>query len=193
MKPPEPSEVQKALEAVFEKTVPDSYAKEWLERVHREVCESDEFINSALVFYIEGYWFAIPSAYVARVFDPSMVHYVPGRTNNVFKGIVNVDGQLELMVSLLSALRAGKKRVPSDAPPQQDRGIVLEFKKLAYAIQADYVRGVFRYSAGELKPFSVPLQSPLLPFVLGELEVREKRVYLLNIEPIFEAFKEGCQ
>ena len=56
--------------------------------------------SACLIFRLGPEWLAFRTQTIAEVTTPRPVHRVPHRTNEVFLGLVNLQGQVQLCVSL---------------------------------------------------------------------------------------------
>lgn len=108
--------------------------------------------RSLLVFRRGAEDFGITAADAAMVIPSTRVHRVPHRTNAVFRGIANHDGELLLVVSLEAALGLPPHEGPAHAPL-----VVLGTGRDRWAFEADRIEGVvdFRAEAFRAPPITV--------------------------------------
>ena len=66
---------------------------------------------SVLIFRLGAEWLAFRTQTVAEVTTPRPVHRVPHRSNQVFAGLVNLQGQVQLCVSLHGLLGVDRSGV----------------------------------------------------------------------------------
>ncbi len=103
--------------------------------------------HSVLLFACGTELFAVASTDVAKVVPSALVHRVPHRTNAVFKGVCNRDGELLLCVDLEAALGL-------DAPPQgvSRVQVVVGALRNRWAFMVDRVLGVVDVTASSMRP-----------------------------------------
>jgi chemotaxis-related protein WspD len=99
---------------------------------------------SLLIFRVLTEWLALPTQFLEGVLDPRPVHVVPFRSNGVFTGLVNVNGELLPCFSVadllqLSAEPAGKR--PQDSCRRQ-RMVVFGKDRKRYVFPVDEILGV---------------------------------------------------
>jgi chemotaxis-related protein WspD len=142
---------------------------------------------SVLVFELGNETFAIEVAHVVEAVEPRPVHRVTRRSGAIFRGLVNVRGQLELYASLSGLLGVG---VEPEVRADKTRMIVLGRDGQRWVIAVERLVGVRRYSASEL-------HSPPATLALSGAHVRcvmrddTRSIALLDSEALF-ATLEGC-
>ena len=102
---------------------------------------------SVLAFRTGGELVAIPAAEACRVIAPTAVHRVPHRSNAVFLGIANHDGEILLCASIEAALGLAPRAV--DAPPAAL--VVAENGRERWAFGVDAVVGVVDVAESALR------------------------------------------
>ncbi|MFO0963360.1 MAG: chemotaxis protein CheW [Phycisphaerales bacterium] len=93
--------------------------------------------QSLLVFRRGGELLAVPAAEAAKVVPPQRPHRVPHRSNAIFRGIVNHDGE----ILLCTALEAALDLPAADSPPQA-KLVVVGTARDRWAFEVDAVEGV---------------------------------------------------
>jgi chemotaxis-related protein WspD len=140
---------------------------------------------STLVFELSGEVFGIELAHVVEAVECRATRRVPRRSGAVFRGLVNIHGQLELYASLSGLL--GLATEP-DTRAERVRMIVLACEGRRWVIAVDRVLGVRRYSASELR-------APPATLALGGAHVRHvvreetQAVALLDSAGLFAALE----
>lgn len=142
---------------------------------------------SVLVFELGGETFAIDVACVAEAVEPRPAHRVTRRSGEVFRGLVNVRGQLELYASLSSLLGVGSE---PELRADKTRMVVLSRAEQRWVVAVDRLLGVRRYAESALR-------SPPATLELGGAHVQRvvrdeaRTVALLDPEALF-ATLAGC-
>ena len=76
------------------------YLNEWKNNLSQPRYEEDINLKSALIFRMGDIWFALASKFVKEITYCDKHHSLPHRKSNVLRGVVNVNGELLLNVSL---------------------------------------------------------------------------------------------
>jgi len=102
---------------------------------------------SVLAVRAGGELVAVPAAEACRVIAPTAVHRVPHRSNAVFLGIANHDGEILLCASIEAALGLAPRA--ADAPP--GAFVVAEHGRERWAFGVDAVVGVVDVAESALR------------------------------------------
>ena len=139
---------------------------------------------SVLIFRLGPEWLAFRTQTVAEVTTPRPVHRVPHRTNEVFLGLVNLQGQVQLCVSLHGLLGV-------TATSTQVRLVVLRDRNRAesWAFAADEVLGVQHVPRGRWRGVPSTLANPTVGFSQAVLSWKERSIGLLDEERVFMALR----
>jgi chemotaxis-related protein WspD len=139
---------------------------------------------SVLIFRLGGEWLAFRTRAVAQVTTPRPVHRVPHRSNRVFIGLVNLQGQAQLCVSLHGLLGV-------DAPAASPRLVVLHDRDRAetWAFGADEVLGVERVPRSQWRSVPSTLINPAVGFSQAVLSWNGRSIGLLDEQRIFTALR----
>jgi chemotaxis-related protein WspD len=140
---------------------------------------------SILIFRLGGEWLAFRTKAVAEVTTPRPVHRVPHRSNRTFIGLVNLQGQAQLCVSLHGLLGVE----PPGSPP---RLVVLRDRERAetWAFGADEVAGVQRVPRSQWGPVPSTLANPAVGFSQAVLSWNGRTIGLLDERRVFAALKD---
>jgi chemotaxis signal transduction protein len=102
--------------------------------------------RSLLAFRRGAELFGVPAVDAAKVVPATQVHRVPHRTNAVFRGIANHEGELLLVVSLEAALG-----LPPHELPERRVLVVLGTGRDRWAFEADMIEGVLDVPANAFR------------------------------------------
>ena len=102
--------------------------------------------RSLLAFRRGAELFGVPAVDAAKVVSATQVHRVPHRTNAVFRGIANHEGELLLVVSLEAALG-----LPPHELPERRVMVVLGTGRDRWAFEADMIEGVLDVPANAFR------------------------------------------
>jgi chemotaxis-related protein WspD len=139
---------------------------------------------SVLIFRLGEEWLAFRTGAVAEVTMPRPVHRIPHRSNQVFVGLVNLRGQVQLCVSLHGLLGAA-------SPESSGRLIVLRDRDRAetWAFRADEVLGVESVSRSQWRGVPSTLVNPSVGFSQAVLSWKGRSVGLLDEQRVFTALR----
>ena len=189
-----------AARSFFDRAAPPGYLAEWsswlaeagsddrgpLIRGHGDEEDDGELARregiSILIFRLGGEWLAIRTRAVAEVTKPRPVHRVPHRTNPIFAGLVNLQGQAQLCVSLHGLLGIDAPGSPPRLVVLRDRG-----RSETWAFEADEVAGVQRIPRGQWGPVPSTLVNPAVGFSQAILSWDGPSVGLLDEQRVFAA------
>jgi chemotaxis-related protein WspD len=188
-----------AARTFFDRPAPAGYLENWakwlatsagrdarggeLDENQERVVSSDEGA-SVLIFRLGEEWLALRTEAVAQVTEPRPVHHVPGRSNDLLLGLVSLEGQAQLCVSLHSLLG-----ITSTADAQ--RLIVLRDRGRAesWAFAADEVRGVHRVPRSLWRSPPTTLGNPAVGFTEAVLSWRDRSVGLLDEQRVLATLR----
>jgi chemotaxis-related protein WspD len=140
--------------------------------------------DSVLIFRLGGEWLAFRTRAVAEVTTPRPVHRVPHRSNRVFTGLVNLQGQTQLCVSLYGLLGVD----PPGAPP---RLVVLCDRDRAetWVFGADEVLGIQQVPRSHWRGVPSTLINPAVGFSQAILSWNGRSIGLLDEQRVFAALR----
>ena len=137
-----------------------------------------------LIFRLGVEWLAFRAQTIAEVTNPRPVHRVPHRSNEIFVGLVNLQGQVQLCVSLHGLLG-----VPAPSAPA--RLVVLRDRDRAenWAFAADEVVGVQNIARNQLRGVPSTLVNPTVGFSQAVLSWNGRSVGLLDELRVFTTLR----
>ena len=139
---------------------------------------------SVLIFRLGTEWLAFHTRTIAEVTTPRPVHRVPHRTNEVFLGLVNLQGQVQLCVSLHGLLGVTVTSTPARLIVLHDRN-----RAESWAFAADEVLGVQHVPRGRWRSVPATLVNPAVGFSQAILSWKERSIGLLDEERVFTALR----
>jgi chemotaxis-related protein WspD len=189
-----------AARSFFERRAPEGYLAEWSRWLAESTgygvggvasgAESEHFLSqdeaaSVLIFRLGEEWLAFRTMTVVEVTLPRPVHRVPHRSSSVLTGIVNLQGQVQLCVSLHGLLGATAGPAPSA------RLVVLRDADRAetWAFTADDVVGVRRVPRSQWRSVPSTLINPAVGFSQAVLSWNGRIVGLLDEKRVFTAIR----
>ncbi len=173
---------------LFDRPAPAGYLAEWAESLTQAEHAAAAEGVTALLFRLGGERLALASAFLLEVTTSRPVHAVPHKTNEVFRGLVNLRGQLQLCVSLHALLGV---RPAAGEPQRADTAklVVAGKPNDRWAFAADEVLGVERVAAEELRKVPGTLANPGSGYTQAVFSWREHNVGLLDGERLLAALR----
>ncbi len=189
-----------AARSFFDRRAPDGYLADWSRWLaepaafgaHGDRSEakgvsllSRSDAVSVLIFRLGEEWLAFRTQTIVEVTLPRPVHRVPHRSNAVFAGIVSLQGQVQLCVSLHGVLGA------TAVPGPSCRLVVLRDAERAetWVFTADEVVGVRRIPRDQWRNVPSTLINPAVGFSQAVLSWNERSVGLLDEQRVFGAIR----
>ena len=139
---------------------------------------------SLLVMRAGGELLAILASEAAKVVVASTIHRVPHRSNSIFRGLSNHDGELLLCMSIEAALG-----IP--APTKRERSIlvVAEQGRERWAIEVDSIVGVADVDEGSLRAPPMTISSAKSGCARALARIDESEAVVLDIHSLFSIFR----
>lgn len=119
---------------LFKKEVNSDFVNDWTKIYSQEKENSEEQKKSLVIFRIQNEWFALDTALFQEAISNKLIHIVPSRTNQYLYGVVNVNGELFLSVSMESLL--GLQRVANNDLANK-KLLVLNIEEQKYCFPID--------------------------------------------------------
>lgn len=187
---------RQAGRGLLERSIPEDYASEWtklLTQVRGQQQANDQNTLSINIFRLGREWLALPTHVIQQVLPTRPVHSIPHRSNQLLRGIVNVQGQLLLCVSLYELLGI-------DKTPNQDHGmkhdsylLIIGKNQDIWAFEVDKLYGLHRCHASDSLRNAPSLgRNPLGRFTQAIVSWQEENVSYLDEACLFEALKQGA-
>ncbi|WP_455212107.1 chemotaxis protein CheW [Kaarinaea lacus] len=182
----------KAGRKVIEKRMPAEYLTQWTKSYAQIPPENHLKQCSVIMFRLGMEWFCLPTMYCESVENPGSIHSIPRYSNQLFQGIVNIRGNLQLCFSLEALLQV----VPEDSNPLAKIGVykrlvVLNYHQQYYVFLVDEVGGIDRIDDKSLEAAPATLSQRQAEFVKGIIVTNERSVAFLNAPPLFSALEEA--
>jgi chemotaxis signal transduction protein len=132
--------------------------------------------RSVIIFHLGKETFAFPAPIVQYVSEPKKIHGLPHHKSNLVKGIVNVDGQIKIALSLYQIFGVPETENPSRlmlvGPPGGD-----------FVFMVDHLLGVSNYLVSNLHPTKKPFVLGIIP----PIQVIDERLLFRHLGEIFHA------
>lgn len=128
--------------------------------------------GACLPFRVGNIWLGLPTSSVVAIADRAPTHSIPHRQDDVVQGLVPVNGEIVIAISLL-ALMAQGQAVPSELATRgvYARRVVMAARGRRVAFDVDEVRGVQRFFRVQLSDPSRYCDPVLASLVEGMIEL----------------------
>jgi chemotaxis-related protein WspD len=184
-----------AAHSLFERAAPSGYLAEWTAALDRDVQKSEADCVSVLLLELGDELLALATSFLIEVTTPRRIHAVPHRSNLLFRGLVNLRGQLQLCVSLHAVLNAevtpATSRPPNGTAGAEPAGflVVVGHQTERWAFLADGIVGVERIPRSDLRKVPGTLANPVSSFSQAVFTWRERHAGFLDEERVLAAFR----
>jgi chemotaxis-related protein WspD len=181
----------RAAEVLLDRPIDAAYLEERAKFVAEPMTRGREVLLSAVVFDVGPETYALEGKSIVEVTEARSLHRIPRRTNGVFRGLVNVHGQLELCFSLAGLLGVEEAAAPPAGTPR--RVVVVELEGRRAVLLVDRVRGAERFEKGALRDVPATSARRSLPLVRAVLVEGDVRIGLLDAEALRTALEESLR
>ncbi len=169
---------------LFDRPVTEELIAEWTEIVSKPKEKKNPNTVSVVIFRIAAEWLAIETQCFQEVTDRKFIHTVPYRSNDYFKGISNVNGELLLCFSLSRIL--GLMPITSELKKM----VVLKNESQRYIFEVDEFDCVTSMPLDLLQKPPVTISKSVDAHISSIFNFKNNRVGLLDNAKLFAAFKE---
>jgi chemotaxis-related protein WspD len=180
---PDPErETKSAAERLLEREAPPGYLAAWARALSAAPAAARAADRVAAVFRLGDERFALDASVVREVHVPRAVHRVPGRTNEIFRGIVALRGELHLCADLHGLLGCARAPEGTRTPA---RMVVIGRPGEAWAFEADEVKDVQRFDPSGVAPAQVTIAKAAVRFTDGVVTLPDGPAAILDPERLF--------
>jgi chemotaxis-related protein WspD len=176
--------------SLLEREPPSGYIADWTRHFAQRKQDKEHGTLSAVVFRLEGEWFALPTLAFDEVAEQRPIHSLPHRRNGIVLGLVNVRGELLICVSLGKML--GMRGMKGTAPPNPLREgaqlLIMRNERGRMAFPVDEVQSIHRYHPRELRSVPATVLKAAAAYTTALLPWGDKLVGMLDDQLILRAF-----
>ena len=176
---------------LFDREMPDDYRREISEELAAATTPPTADTVSVVVFRIGLEWFALRTIVFHEIAVSQKTYIVPFRSRGVLAGMVNVNGELLLCVSLQAALGlpAGEKAELGGKP----RLCVVGTGRERFAFSTNEVLGVRRVSRASLRTVPVTLAKSPSAQTVWCFELEGRNVGLIDEKKFFNSLDRSLR
>lgn len=183
-------EYAKVGRRILEREIPPQLIEEWTKSIAmpKEIVSHDTI--SAVAFRLKSEWFALKTIVFYEVVESRLVHYVPFRTSRYFMGLVNINGELLLCLSLSELIGiAEESGEAKEKQKTRNKMVLVGFGSERYVFPVDEFLGVIRIHPDKLQKAPSTLIKYPHSFSLGVYNLSDKSIGLLDEEKFFESLR----
>ncbi len=146
-------------------------------------------ICGTVIFRIARDYLAIPTAVVGQVADLKPIHRIPHQRGKTVQGIVNINGQLRLFVSMMNLLEIGTEHQLFESGQKRSM-MVIEKDSEVWAFAVTEVCGIHYCDLRELHNVPVNVAKSTANYFKGVFYWNDHNVGFLDDELLFFSLRK---
>lgn len=182
-----------AARALLDRAAPEGYLLEASRLIARGPSPAVVDCVSLVIFEVHDQLFAVDARAAVEVTEGRVVHRVPHRSGDVFAGVVNAHGQLELCASLAGLLRLERGRHHKGAARAGSQLLLVEHEGRRWALSMTLAHGVHRLSQAERREVPAGIAQDGTGFVQNLYSWRSRTVAHLDLDCVFTALEKALR
>jgi chemotaxis-related protein WspD len=139
--------------------------------------------QSLVIFRLGDEWLALPANLFIEVTEPSVIHSLPHRSNDVLLGLINIRGEIQMCVSLKAMLQLDDYAQNNSTATQ--RLVVLEREGDRWVFLVDELHGIRRVQPNEINNVPATVSKVPQTYTSALLNWDRARVSILDDELLF--------
>jgi len=157
--------------------------------------EEEQEKLSIFVFRLGMEWLALPTIYLKEVTERRPIHSIPHKASSLLKGIVNLNGELKLCVSLHELLQID---MPHDDKAecfsyQRNRMAAIVKEGELWVFPVDEIDGVYFADLTKMENIPVNLSKSSVHYIKGMIKLKNKGVGLIDDDLLFASLQRSIQ
>jgi chemotaxis-related protein WspD len=179
--------------ALFDRAIPQDYQAQWTEIIAKEKESNKTELISVIVFRIKREWLALKTSCFQEITSGRRIHSVPQRTNEIFKGLVNIGGELLLCLSMADILGIDEETEQHSGKDAYQRMAVVKGHGSRFVFAVNEVLGVNRIAPGEIQRAPATISKAATAFTSGIFSLDEKHIAFLKEQLLFDTISFQLQ
>lgn len=186
-------EYSKAGRKLLDRPIPKGLVKEWTSIFASEKEVVAPGTTSVIVFRLKSEWLAFKTIFFQEAVEVRPVHSVPFRTNNVFRGLVNVNGELLICISAIDLLgiQHEEEEVKNEKKHVYKRMVVVNKDGQRFVFPVDEFIGILRISQDLLQKAPATLYKSPNAISAGIFPMNSRNVGLIDEDKFFHVLKRS--
>lgn len=180
-----------AGKSLYDREIPPETMRDWTALYSSAKDDEVQGDLTMVVFRLKKEWLALKSSFFQEATKLYPVHIIPLRSNKVFKGLVNINGELIPCISMVDII--GLTEDADDVLTRKiyKRMCVLNFEGERFAVPVDEVMGIRRTASDILMDPPSTIAKSLVTFTVKFFCLEELMVGLLDENKLFNALKRS--
>lgn len=155
--------------------------REHTDRVATPLDQAEQAVISLVIMRLGAEYLALAARDVIRVEAKVPVHRVPHRTNDVIRGLCNIDGALVLTAALDQLLGiSADERPPGDHDLATGRMVVIGDPAEPWAFAVDAVPGVGRFEVATFRKLPMTVERSLVHYAEAIVPIEDRHASVLD-------------
>lgn len=178
---------------LLERSPESSYTDEWTSLLAKEQeVPRDTHEVAAVLFRIGREWLAFPALYLNEVTNSKVIHRIPHQRNTIFKGLINLRGQLRICINLghlleiKEVVEVGKSHVL-----KYQRMICIGKDGSQWIFPVDEVSGVFHFNVDHMENVPVTVVKSKVNYLKGVIPLDGKNIGFIDEELLFASLQRS--
>lgn len=171
----------------LDRELPPGYLEERTAVMAQRKEEAKTGTLSVIVFRLQYEHLALKTIVFQEVAEKSAIHTIPLRVNRVFRGLVNINGELILCVSAADLLDLTGESMEAPSRTVFERMVVVRKDGGRFVFPVDEIIGVHRISPEDLRDLPATLSRSARALSRGIFTLGGKTVGLLDEDQFFSA------
>lgn len=172
---------------ILERRLPEEYESAWANIYAKEKTQEVAGTESVTIFRLGSEWMALSTQIIREILEIQPTHSIPHRQNPILRGLVNLNGQLRICVSLGRLLDIQKAEEISHSSSARVYNRMLNIGDNAndFVFIVSEVKDTYRIDPSMLKPAPATLSKAKGTFTQGIIKWEGHDVALLDYELLF--------
>ncbi len=186
-----PQFTRSGRELFNKKIITKKQLDEWT--IKNAIPKKDDVVGdlSIVPFRLTDEWFALPTNLLIGATEVLTVHSVPHRTNNIFEGLVNVNGELLCCVSAYEVLGLKIRDTKNEKQIGYGRMVTIKHKDDTFVFKVDELLRAQRISSDEMRKPPATLTKSAKSYTKSVFLIEGIEVGILKGDAFFKTLRES--
>jgi chemotaxis-related protein WspD len=171
-----------AARVLMDRPVPADYRDNWASYFAAPVEAAETDHRTCLAFRVQGEYLALPAHVVQEVTEYRPVRSLPHRRNDAVLGLINLRGELVILLSPARVLGIPQSSAPATGHVHFPRFLVIGTAERRMALTVDQIYGFWRYTGTDLREMPGTVTHAPSAQCMGMIQASEHLLGLLDPE-----------
>ncbi len=180
---------------LLDRPIPEEFINEWTGTTANKKEIEDFNRLSLLMFRVKSEWLAMKTSFFKEMTDVTDIHSIPMKTNNIFKGLTNINGELLLVFSLSDLFSLGDDNIDENKNISKKiikrMVVIVNSKNERFAFISDEIFGVIHIIPEIINDTPSTISKAPMAYTTGIFKHNNFHVGLLDDEKLFSAFSRS--